>query len=423
MKIILFTLLLIPMSLYAQDSFGFDTGASGLSVSIGGEVSAELTGFIDDFGPVDRIRNSNLGDIFSGRLNFQAGGSSAEAVINLSLRPVFDGSSPIDIDEAYVRAFFEPLTLTGGLRKLTWGRADSFGPLDVINPIDYTDLTRLSVPSRIKIARPMVHGIWSLGAFSRLQAVFIPNFRGHDFTLSGRWAPSQIVSLGQFLDLEDFYSDYNNTLEYAQAGLRYTTTIGSSDLGLQYYFGRLQRPRLIIGPAGPDIDYNPYHQIGMDFAKVIAGFNLRAEAAANITSDLNGTDGTIENPALAWSLGFDRDLFAGINLNLQGSGSFRLFHSSLNDNPLLDVEYGSRPTSTRLTGILSRKFFRDELELKTTGLWGIEDRDFLIMPAIIWSRNDVSAELSAGFFGGNKEGELGQYRENSFIRLLLTYIF
>ena len=214
----------------------------------------------------------------------------------------------------------------------------------------------------------------------------------------------------------------------------------------QYYFGRFPRPvitglnpRSFFTPPSPpsspslldihpealnpDINYNYFHQIGVDYARVIAGFNLRAEAGANITSDLDGTDGETENPALVWSLGFDRDLFWEINLNLQGTGKVRLFQGALGDDPLLDCEAGSSMSSTRITAVISRSFLRDELELKVSGLWGIEDKDFLVMPSIAWSRNDVSAELSAGFFGGDKKGELGQYRDNGFARLILTYTF
>jgi hypothetical protein len=122
-------------------------------------------------------------------------------------------------------------------------------------------------------------------------------------------------------------------------------------------------------------------------------------------------------------LGFDRDLFSGVNLNLQGTGRLRLFHDRIGANPAEDVEAGSNLSSTRITGVISRSFLSNELELKATGIWGIEDRDFLVMPAIGWSRNDVSVELSAGFFGGEREGELGQYRDNSFVRLSLSYSF
>jgi hypothetical protein len=239
-------------------------------------------------------------------------------------------------------------------------------------------------------------------------------------------------------NLDNYYPD-TSTLRYAQAGLRYTTTVGSSDLGFQYYFGRLPRPVSIISaepgfftaPGTPldmskvnvAVAYNYYHQIGVDFARVIAGFNLRAEAGANITGDLDGTDGMINNPALVWSLGFDRDLFLGLNANLQGTGSIRLLQNKLGDSPLEDAEAGKDLTSSRITLVLSKKFFRDELELKTTGLWGIEDKDFLIMPGVVWSKNDVTAELSAGFFGGDKAGELGQYKDNNYIKVALGYSF
>jgi hypothetical protein len=356
----------------------------------------------------------------------------------------------VEIDEAYIRAFFGPVNIEGGFRKLTWGRADSFGPLDLINPLDYSDLSELADPQAVKIARPMIHVSWNMGSFSKLEAVFVPWFQGHTFSTSGRWAPRQISGLTGLisvleplvppslivvlsaLDVDNYYQDHRYTLEYAQAGMRFTTSVASSDFGLQYYLGRLPRPAFNIDMAKLippdfdgllDIDYNQYHHIGADFARVIAGFNIRAEAGVNITSDTGGSDGAVYNPSLVWSLGFDRDLFLAVNLNFQGTGSVRLFHGKIRGSPLLDTEAGESMTSTRITAKLSRKFFRDEVELKTTGLWGIEDKDFLIMPAIVWSRGDLSVELSAGFFGGDRDGELGQYRDNNFIKTLLSYKF
>jgi hypothetical protein len=486
--------LILPEGATAQESFGFGDSENfgfpaspGPSASIGGEASAELKVFIDELDSGNEIKEIRLGDIFSGSLNFKASASIAEAAINLNLAPRFEDSSPVEIDEAYVRAFFGPLAITGGFKKITWGKADSFGPLDLVNPLDYSDLSNLSDPQSVKIARPMVHAAWSIGSFSKLEAVFVPWFQGHRLAPAGRWAPNQMDNLrngvketltgmgaarieqllleGQPMAAmilkdvlenslpEEIESEFQkridegiypetNTLEYAQAGIRFTTSIGSSDFGLQYYFGRLPRPSvniviadgfidgLLVPPHEPDlgkisifVDYNWYHHIGIDFARVIAGFNLRAEAGANITGDLDGTDGSIYNPSLVWSLGFDRDLFAGINLNLQGTGKLRFFHGNIGNDIFTDCEAGSTLSSTRITGIVSRKFLRDELELKTSALWGIEDRDFLIMPGIYWSRNDVKVGLSAGFFGGDKEGELGQYRDNGFVKLTLSYNF
>jgi hypothetical protein len=177
-----------------------------------------------------------------------------------------------------------------------------------------------------------------------------------------------------------------------------------------------------------EIFFNKYHQIGFDYAQVLAGFNVRAEVAANITEDLKGDDGLIYNPSIGWSLGFDRDLVAGINLNFQANGTVRLLHDKIGSsniplNPNYDIESGSSLSATRITAMLSRKFLRDELELRTAVVWGIEDRDAAVIPALIWTRDDFRAAFSGGFFLGNKEGQLGQYKDNNFLKISITYVF
>ncbi|MDR1904994.1 MAG: hypothetical protein LBQ88_22275 [Treponema sp.] len=493
-----FTALLVSAPVFAEedfddfsgfsdfDSFGSDAGSSSssaaLPISISGDITGRLLGFVDDFKTQDKFKETSLGDIFSGNLNFAVRGGKADGVLNLALRPVFDGSSsPVQIDEAYLRAYLGPVNIEAGLRKLTWGKADSLGPLDVVNPLDYSDLSALSDPLSMKIARPMLHAVWNITDTAKLEAVFEPGFRGHSFSLTDRWAPPQITSLPESIltltraKLQSLVDDntinqtdldtlmrglqsgfdtnavaekYNTAssflnMEYAQVGLRFTTTLGGAvDLGFQYFYGSLFRPvadlrGLYTAPASellaslnsrdysmlfPQLRYNRYHQIGLDYAQVLAGFNLRAEAAVNITEDLSGDDGGITNPFIAWSLGFDRDLVWGINLNLQGTETIRLFHDKVSSAPL-DGEAGKDISATRLAAILSRKFLRDELELKATGVWDIEDKGFYIVPAVIWTKDDIKAELSAGIFGGDESGELGGYWKNSFIKTVLAFSF
>jgi len=448
---------------YAQDfGFGFgdddtagDVGTAGrsLSVSVGGEVSASFVGYIDDF--KEGLDDTRLGDIFSGKLNFSASTSFAEGVINLKLSPAVSPSgifpdSPVNIDEGYVRAFFGNFDITAGLRKLTWGKADSFGPLDVINPLDYsavfTEMADNISLMGIRIARPLVHASFRFGQFSKIEGVFIPWFKPHYIPEDGKWAPAQMEMLESVRGI--LKEPDTTTIRYAQMGLRFTTTFGPADFGAQYYYGRLPEPsvKLTLNPGFlplADLLYNRYHQIGLDYAQVLFGFNLRAEFAANITDDLAGDDGAVYNPSIAWSFGFDRDLVWGINLNLQVNESIRLLHDKLGsgammgdmtglmtafmtgtlDTSTLDIEGDSRLTSSRLTVALSKKFLRDELEVRTAVAWGIEDSDAAIMPAIIWTKDDIRFALSGGFFVGESDGQIGQFKDNHFLKISMTYTF
>jgi hypothetical protein len=428
--------------------------------------------------------------MISGKLNLKAAGGNVEAVASFNLNAaaiseLWDASSklgdpaytPLIIDEAYLQGYIGQVNIALGLRKLSWGKADSLGPLDVINPLDYSDLGKMTDIQAIKIARPLVHVSWNMGGFSKLEGVFIPNFAGHRFASEGRWAPSQFATMKELagkgiLDralqkyplfastiqgmypliaagFPDFAPEYPKTsgLQYFQTGLRFSTTIGPADLGVQYFYGNLFRPGFTIGGVdaflddlianvlignppnphpnllSPNIAYNRYHQFGLDYAQVLFGLNLRSEFAFHLTEDFKGDGGAIQNPFIAWSFGFDRDLFWGINANVQCNETIRLFNDKLGDNPVLDCEAGSEVSSTRLTMQVSKKFFRDELECKIIGIWGIEDKDCYIIPALTWAVRDFSTELSAGVFAGKESGELGQYWENSFVKFGVKYSF
>jgi len=424
---------IICINIYAQD-FGFGFGDddtvgntnSAVAVAVGGEVSASLLGYADDFS--NGMDQTRLGNVFSGKLNFFAGPSFADGIVNLKLRP---STQPVSIDEAYVRAFFGGLEVEGGLRKLTWGKADSFGPLDVINPLDYSELTDLSDSMSLKIARPLIHASYRVGSFSKIEGVFVPSFEPLRYATEGRWVPAQMTQLSQLQAMGvPITQEDTSTLDYMQAGARFTTTIGPADFGLQYYYGRLTRPAVTMSIAPPspvptaiNFAYNPYHQIGVDWAQVLFGFNARAELALNITGDLDGDDGSVYNPALLGALGFDRDLMWGINLNFQCNESIRLMDNKIGNNPLFDIEADTNMTSTQIIAALSKKFLRDELEARLAVLCGIEDGDFLFIPSLVWTKDAVSIELSCGIFGGSKDGQFGQYKDNSFVKAALKYSF
>jgi len=470
--------LFISSFTWAQDfGFGFSednesqsaAGSSNApSVNISGEVSAAIIGYIDEMREGAEAINTIDMFMFSGRLNFFAKSNFAEGIINLKLVPAL---VPVSIDEAYIRAFFGNLEFTAGLRKIAWGKADQFGPLDVINLPDqsriFVEMADNTSLMGIKIANPVIHASYRFGQFSKLEGIFLPSFEIVSMAITtavsppdplmtaiigpasgDRWMPNQMKMFGSlisgFLEANPEINVKKNILpdtsglDYAQAGLRFTTSLGSADVGLQYFYGRMFQPAVIMtydfltDPAAPTIDsikfsFNNYHQIGIDYAQVLGGFSIRAEVAANITEDLKGDDGHVFNPSIGWSFGFDRDIIAGFNINIQANGNVRLFNDKVGSgnlfDPNFDNEGGKSMTATRITAMLSKKFLRDQLELRTAVVWGIEDEDAAIIPALIWTRDELRLALSGGFFLGNSEGQIGQYSGNNFLKLSVTYVF
>jgi hypothetical protein len=500
-KILLFTvsLFFINIVIHAQDfGFGFDdtqdSGSSSVSFKADGEVKVEVTPFINDFFENESYDNS----LWNAKLNLTFSSPyidifSSFNFNSFSVNELWSGSSnlkelnytPLIIDEFYFRTYMGALNIEAGFRKLTWGKADSNGPLDVTNPIDYSDLRNIDDIKANKIARPMVHITLNTGNFSKLEGVFIPNFTSHRFATEGRWRPLQytemidsfteaisfmtfqklveLVGMSSTLSMlgylgssgfQDFSFEFPDTsgIEYFQAGLRFTATVKSADLGFQYFYGNLFRPNISLtgdsidkfildllynnlppntpgGYSGDlslldlQIKYTRYHQIGIDYAQVLLGFNLRAEAAINITEDINGDDGSLQNPFLAWSFGFDRNLFWGINANIQCNETIRLLDDKVGENPVFDTQAGTDVTSTRISMRLSKSFFRDKLENNITCIWDVENSDFLIIPSIVWTEGNLTTKLSAGIFTGKESGELGQYWENTFIKFALSFMF
>jgi len=513
-RIVVLLLIFACGCVWAQDfGFGFDddsaepaspaSASSPSAVKVGGDITVEISPYARDF-KKGGMQEISILDMVSGTLNFSAGDSNIEAyaAFNLNadaIEEIWDKNpkikdptyTPLIMDEAYLKAYIGQVNIEAGMRKLAWGKADSPGPLDITNPMDYSDLRNITDVKAIKIARPMLHITWNAGSFSKLEGVFIPNFAGHRFDEEGRWQPSQAKNMRATVEngissiaekkftpivlsnpallpvfngiKENMQSSFNDlpvtypstgALEYFQAGLRYTTTIGSADIGGQYFYGNFFRPSFTVagvddflddlagGVLGayppltlnpnyqantdlitPVIKYNRYHQIGLDYAQVLFGFNVRAELAFHITEDRSGEDGSVQNPFIGWSFGFDRDIVWGVNFNIQCNETVRLFNDKIGDNPILDAEAGTKAVSTRLTARLSKMFFMDKLECNATVIWDVENSDYYIIPAITWTEGSMSWKLSSGIFAGKETGELGQYWRNNYIKFGVTYSF
>jgi len=430
-------LILLPPARAAAQAFGFGNGAeepaaapdrasAPAAVTVHGKLVLGAVLFPEDLSDPAAAEPENA---TAASVDLTASGISAYAALRLQItEPALDAATASDfldqaVEEAFLRLFLGSVTVEGGIRKVSWGKADSQGPLNVVNPLDLTDLTVIDDLER-RVARPLVRISWAAGPMTQVEVVFLPSFEPNAIAWAGPWSPSVLdtvknyISLGASLAVPD-----TDTLDYAQAGLRFTATTGSVDWGVQYFYGYLLTPAFDMTglPGAITILYNRFHQIGADTAAVLAGLNLRAELAANLTEDLGGDDPLIYNPHLAFSLGADRDVWKGLNLNLQYAGTIRLADDKI-ASPF-DVETDTDVFRSTLTAVANQKLLRDKLEWRLAALWSPSDADFLLIPSLSWTEGDAEVKLAAGIFGGDSSGQMGQYADASYAKLTLTYSF
>lgn len=392
--------------------------------SLGGEVSLTILGFPEELHNADFTNSTALS---AAALNLKASGSKADAFLALKLDEKLLTSRPEDIlDEAWLQIFAGQTSIQGGLMRITWGRADSLSVLDILNPKNLSDLTLRDEQER-KIPVTGLRLNQGLAAGLSAELVYLPWFEGNRIAMSGPWIASQ---LKPFINAT-WNAPATKGLDYGQGGLRLNASLSGFDLGAQYFYGRLTTPYIdttdaamyLLGVPGTTIDlgYNPYQQIGADTAFVLGGFNLRLEGGINLTEDSAGTDPLVYNRHIVWSAGFDRDLFAGINLNFQSSGKIRLQHDKITSP--LDIESGSEITSTQLAALLSRNFLRDTLKVELLGLLGVEKLDYMIEPGLVLSVGEADIALRGRYFGGDAAGEFGQFNDKSYVSLSSKYKF
>lgn len=238
---------------------------------------------------------------------------------------------------------------------------------------------------------------------------------------------------------DDLYPDLYQ-LKYMQAGARFTTTTGSWDWGLSYYFGRDKRAsfdykkmapyvqKYLEGTAEEDdkfIDYDFLQVFGIEAAKTFGAYNFRAEAAYNLTKNVAGDDPKVHNNSFAWVFGFDRDLpVSELNFNLQTQGKFILNHDEIKDSG--DTESGTYKTDNKLVLNISDNLAHGKLKPEVSAIYGFEHFDLIIMPKVTWYVSDGLEFSASGMYMQSfieSRSEFGNWHNNSFVQIAAKYTF
>ncbi len=230
-----------------------------------------------------------------------------------------------------------------------------------------------------------------------------------------------------------------NKLKYGQAGLRLTGTAGAFDWGASYYYGHYKQPsvdackvasyvnKFLAGNATDDdrfLAYDMKQTFGLEAATVLWHFNVRGEAAFNLTEDTEGTNPAVHNNSLAWLAGFDIDLpISNLNVNVQETGTFILGSDKIKDSatPANDVDYNANDayTKNRLVVNVTDSYMNDRIQAEATLMWGMENGDIVLMPKLTYKPMDTLAlSLSGAYLWCRDENsEFYGWKDNSFVNL------
>lgn len=488
--------------------FGGDFGDSASSssfaataLSVNGEAQVNFRAYVDDEGtsglPIDEWNTwvdpkGKLG------LNYSNDSVSADVKFALSKDIITDYKADI-IDELTLEAYLGNFVIQAGKMKVVWGKGDKLHVIDNFNANDYKDFL---IPDYIdrRISEPMVRVLYNApndaGPFTsnRFEFVWTPFITADRYAASGRWVPTKVNKLkerltgiakksientvsemekaridiikgdntkqAEFEDLNKTYiSQLSNSssladnlypdlyqLKYMQAGARFTTTTGSWDWGLSYYFGRDKRAsfdykkmmapygyvqKYLEGTAEEDdkfIDYDFLQVFGIEAAKTFGAYNFRAEAAYNLTKDVAGDDPKVHNNSLAWVFGFDRDLpVSELNFNLQTQGKYILNYDEIDDSKnSLDTEKNTYETDNKLVLNISDNLAHGKLKPEVSAIYGFEHFDLIIMPKVTWYVSDGLEFSASGMYMQSfieSRSEFGNWHNNSFVQIAAKYTF
>lgn len=227
-------------------------------------------------------------------------------------------------------------------------------------------------------------------------------------------------------------------LQYGQAGLRATGTVGSFDWGASYFVGRMKQPSInqtklvswVTNPSSSSspLEYDLVQVFGLEGACALGPFNTRGELAYNMTNDTAGTDPYVHNNSIAWVWGFDVGIpLNNMSLNVQTTGTVLMAHDSIKENGSGDVDYDKNGlfSNDKIVLSLSDTYFHEKLKAEVNGVWGIERGDVIVMPKLTYTPKEGLDLSLAGMYIYAKDdnSEFSSFGKNGFLQAKVAYSF
>ena len=360
---------------------------------------------------------------------------------------VYQSNSPyIEIKELYAHYASNAIDLKAGIQRFAWGRLDEYPPNDLLNPWDYSQFLRKPLKDR-KIGVPSLALSVDHGTLT-YDTVWIPWFVPYRLPLPDeRWSGVSIASaLSQVPNAEITPAEPDlppRTIENGTVGLRIRRA-GEIEWAINLFHGFDPKPvfkttslkidvqagTTMIDP-GYEPDLHRITSIGMDGAKVMGDWSIRAEAAYianryfNIRRELWGYPATAapgvyplndiehKSDSLDYGLNADYRLFEDGLLTMQAQQTMIL------NRP--DTLYDKK-VETILWANIKAGWMNQKVETNISIAYNPEHGAFMAKAKALYVFTDAwKAGITAIDLTGPLQSVFGRYAQNDQIEAELTY--
>jgi len=366
-------------------------------------------------------------------LNFEKRGEKVAFKANPMLYMYKADSLSLNLREVYMDMYFKNFDLRIGKQQIVWGKADGVFITDVVSPLN---LSEFLLPDFDEIRTGVIATKldYYIGN-STIEAIWIPQF-----TPTVRPDANSIWYIQPEFPAPTTFdwrqSEINPSLKNSEMFLKWSAMTSKVDFELMGGYTWDDNPSMHVqkhfgmdtsttppSPILTGLSITPKHHrlslVGGSFSTEIKGVIFRGEAAYYNgkyfqTEDPTAEGALIQKDYLNYVAGIDFNL-GNVKLSTQFIQKYIIDYNSL----MLENEFHNTAT------FMSRyDMMRETLHLELFSYIGLSDQDALIRPKITYDFDDgFSILLGGNVFVGERDGQFGQFQDNSMIYTKLKYNF
>lgn len=366
-------------------------------------------------------------------LNFEKRGEKVAFKANPMLYLYNSDSLNLNLREVYMDMYFKNFDLRIGKQQVVWGKADGVFITDIVSPLN---LSEFLLPDFDEIRTGVIATKldYYIGN-STLEAIWIPQF-----TPTVRPDANSIWYIQPDFPAPPTFdwskSTINPSLENSELFLKWSAMTSKVDFEIMGGYTWDDNPTMHVqkqfnidssstppSPILTGLTITPEHHrltiAGGSFSTEIKGVIFRGEGAYYNgkyfqTEDPLATDALIQKDYLNYVAGIDFNI-GSVKLSTQFIQKYILeYNESMSENEFQNTA----------TFMARYDMMRETLHLELFSYIGLSDHDALIRPKITYDFDDsFSILLGGNIFVGERDGQFGQYQDNSMAYMKIKYNF